>query len=72
MVEVVGYVRVSRVAGREGDSFLSPELQPSPLRGWLRGKTSRLSSGLRNWTQAVVTPPERVGIGPSAWWRVAR
>ncbi len=23
----VGYVRVSRVAGREGDSFLSPELQ---------------------------------------------
>jgi site-specific DNA recombinase len=26
-IPVIGYVRVSRVAGREGDSFLSPELQ---------------------------------------------
>ena len=24
---VVGYVRVSRIGGREGDSFLSPTLQ---------------------------------------------
>lgn len=33
MVEVVGYVRVSRVAGREGDSFLSPELQRESIEG---------------------------------------
>ena len=26
--KAVGYVRVSRVGGRNGDSFLSPELQP--------------------------------------------
>jgi hypothetical protein len=26
----VGYVHVSRVARREGDSFLSPELQREP------------------------------------------
>ncbi len=26
-MEPAGYVRVSRVGGREGDNFLSPELQ---------------------------------------------
>jgi DNA invertase Pin-like site-specific DNA recombinase len=27
MTKLIGYVRVSRVAGREGDSFISPEIQ---------------------------------------------
>jgi hypothetical protein len=27
VIPVVGYVRVSQVRGREGDSFISPELQ---------------------------------------------
>ncbi|MDQ3858884.1 MAG: recombinase family protein [Actinomycetota bacterium] len=27
MTELIGYMRVSRVAGREGDSFISPALQ---------------------------------------------
>jgi DNA invertase Pin-like site-specific DNA recombinase len=30
---VVAYVRVSRVAGREGDSFLRPELQHESIAG---------------------------------------
>jgi site-specific DNA recombinase len=29
-----GYVRVSRVGGREGDSFLSPTLQRERLQAW--------------------------------------
>ena len=34
-----GYVRVSQVAGREGDSFISPEVQRQQIEGWakLRG-----------------------------------
>ena len=31
LIPVDGYVRVSRVAGREGDSFLSPELQRASI-----------------------------------------
>jgi hypothetical protein len=30
-MKALGYVRVSRVAGREGDSFLSPELPRETL-----------------------------------------
>ncbi len=35
-----GYVRVSRVAGREGESFISPELQRERIEAWaaLRGE----------------------------------
>lgn len=35
----VGYIRVSQVGGRGGDSFLSPELQREKIEGWaaLRG-----------------------------------
>ena len=29
-----GYVRVSRVAGREGESFISPELQRKKIEAW--------------------------------------
>jgi DNA invertase Pin-like site-specific DNA recombinase len=29
-----GYVRVSRVAGREGESFISPEVQRQKIAGW--------------------------------------
>lgn len=31
-----GYVRVSRVAGREGDSFISPRVQRSKIEAWAR------------------------------------
>jgi DNA invertase Pin-like site-specific DNA recombinase len=30
----VGYIRVSQVGGREGDSFLSPELQREKIEAW--------------------------------------
>jgi len=29
-----GYIRVSRVAGREGESFISPEVQRDKIAGW--------------------------------------
>jgi DNA invertase Pin-like site-specific DNA recombinase len=29
-----GYVRVSRVAGREGESFISPDVQRQKIAGW--------------------------------------
>ena len=29
-----GYIRVSRVAGREGESFISPEVQRQKITGW--------------------------------------
>jgi site-specific DNA recombinase len=29
-----GYIRVSRVAGREGESFISPEVQRAKIAGW--------------------------------------
>jgi DNA invertase Pin-like site-specific DNA recombinase len=29
-----GYIRVSRVAGREGESFISPEVQRQKIGGW--------------------------------------
>ena len=31
-----GYIRVSRVAGREGESFISPEVQRQKIAGWAR------------------------------------
>lgn len=31
-VKAIGYIRVSRVAGREGDSFLSPDLQRASIQ----------------------------------------
>src|SRR6266571_632907 len=31
-----GYVRVSRVAGREGDSFISPEVQREKIEAWAK------------------------------------
>jgi DNA invertase Pin-like site-specific DNA recombinase len=34
MKEVVGYVRVSQVAGREGESFISPVEQRRAIEGW--------------------------------------
>jgi DNA invertase Pin-like site-specific DNA recombinase len=33
-VVVDGYIRVSRVAGREGESFISPEVQRKKIEAW--------------------------------------
>lgn len=41
MLPVDGYIRVSRVSGREGESFISPSEQRRAIEGWasLHGKT---------------------------------
>jgi len=39
-----GYVRVSRVAGREGDSFLSPTLQRERIAAWCESQGHELVS----------------------------
>jgi hypothetical protein len=31
-----GYIRVSRTNGRDGDSFISPDLQREQIEGWAR------------------------------------
>jgi site-specific DNA recombinase len=31
-----GYVRVSKVGGREGDGFISPEVQETAIREWAK------------------------------------
>lgn len=36
MLTLDGYVRVSRVAGREGDSFISPDVQRDTINTWAR------------------------------------
>jgi site-specific DNA recombinase len=37
-MKIDGYLRVSQVAGREGESFISPREQHEPMRGWARGR----------------------------------
>lgn len=32
-----GYIRVSQVAGRSGESFISPKLQREQIEGWIKG-----------------------------------
>lgn len=82
MVPVVGYVRASRVAGRGGDSFLSPELQRQHIADVARregldvvegrgpGGTGRLRRRrLWNRTLEMVEQGEVEGI---AVWNLAR
>src|SRR3954470_24858143 len=33
-----GYIRVSQVAGRSGESFISPSLQREQIEGWVSGR----------------------------------
>jgi site-specific DNA recombinase len=41
-VKVDGYVRVSRVGGRSGPSFISPKVQREQIEGWARFKGAEL------------------------------
>ena len=36
MLRLDGYIRVSRVGGREGESFISPEVQREQIETWAR------------------------------------
>jgi len=41
-VKLIGYIRVSRVAGRGGDSFISPEVQRTSIAGWARARAHEI------------------------------
>ena len=36
MAAMDGYVRVSRVAGRKGESYISPKVQRDKITGWAK------------------------------------
>jgi len=83
MTKVVGYVRVSRVGGREGDSFLSPALQREQIESVARREGLTVvevleeldASGGDNkrprWNQAIEMV-ERGEVGGIAVWNLAR
>ena len=48
MIPLSGYIRVSRVGDREGDSFISPDVQEQAIREWAE----------RAERQVVIEPPE--------------
>lgn len=41
-MKVDGYIRVSRIAGREGDSFISPAEQRDRISAWAKSKGARI------------------------------
>lgn len=42
MLPMAGYIRVSRVAGREGDSFISPQVQRERIEAWARSQGAEI------------------------------
>jgi site-specific DNA recombinase len=50
-VRLIGYIRVSRVAGREGDSFISPAVQRETIERHARGGGHQLIDVLRDLDQ---------------------
>lgn len=42
-MKVDGYIRVSRIAGREGDSFISPSEQRNRIAAWAKSRGVRIS-----------------------------
>jgi hypothetical protein len=57
-VRLVGYVRVSRVAGREGDSFISPAVQRERIEAQAVARGDVLVRGMR-----TLTSPDRSTTG---------
>jgi DNA invertase Pin-like site-specific DNA recombinase len=45
MTKLIGYVRVSRIAGREGDSFISPDVQRERIEAHARRMDMRSCHG---------------------------
>jgi hypothetical protein len=54
-----GYIRVSRAAGREGESFISPDVQRQKIQAWADAGFSTVSSteSCSREQAAVVEPP---------------
>jgi DNA invertase Pin-like site-specific DNA recombinase len=53
-----GYVRVSRVAGREGESFISPRVQEEKIRAWARLHDVEIGEIVEELDVSGGTPPE--------------
>jgi len=61
----VGYVRVSRVGSRGGDSFLSPDLQREQIEAVARRESLDVIELIEEWTPPGATRRGRAGIAPS-------
>lgn len=82
-MKAIAYIRVSRVGGREGDSFLSPQLQRESIEGLARREGLEIVSWLEEldasggdatrpkWNEAIeaVERGEAAGI---ACWNISR
>jgi hypothetical protein len=44
VAQLDGYIRVSKVAGREGDSYISPKVQREKIEGWAKLRWYKRSS----------------------------
>lgn len=79
-MRVDGYVRVSRVAGREGDSFISPDVQREQIEAWVAMADAELRevhvdldmSGARADRPGLLAALERVERGEIEGIVVAR
>jgi DNA invertase Pin-like site-specific DNA recombinase len=75
-----GYIRVSQVAGREGESFISPDVQRDEIEGWVAHHGPRLGevfeelnqSGGRDDRPKLMRAIERVECGESNGLIVAK
>src|SRR5215210_1288508 len=50
-MKLIGYIRVSRVAGREGDSFISPDVQLETIKRHAKGAGHQLADVLKDLDQ---------------------
>jgi DNA invertase Pin-like site-specific DNA recombinase len=75
-----GYIRVSQVAGREGESFISPGVQREQIEGWARAHGATLAhvyeeldeSGARGDRPLLMAALARVEAGESGGVVVAK
>jgi site-specific DNA recombinase len=75
-----GYVRVSRIGGREGERFISPAAQRQEIEAWIRARGARVGevfeeldeSGGREDRPLLIEAIERVEAGESGGIVVAK
>jgi DNA invertase Pin-like site-specific DNA recombinase len=68
---VVGYVRVSRVGARGGDSFLSPALQREEIARVAAREGLELIEVVEELDASAATRGGRAGIARWRWWSPA-
>lgn len=75
-----GYIRVSRVGGREGDSFISPDVQRVQIERWAQLRDVRIiawhtdldESGARDDRPGLIAALERIEAGATGGLVVAK